>query len=135
MAIASLASFLSGFFFLSQNKYFNAFPPIFMIGIVLFYTMFFNAKDMKDVEGDLAAGSKTIPVIFGRKKGAKIVAGLFSAAFIIAPFFFGSSVLYFIFMPAAVIGYFLITRQKFDEKPVFAMYYICLAIWFVFIIK
>jgi 4-hydroxybenzoate polyprenyltransferase len=126
MAIASLASVLAGFFFLSRTKIFYIFPPLAMFGILVFYTLLFNVKDLKDVEGDKAEGSYTIPVIFGEKKGQRIVGLMFALSFLLLPLFFSTSSLYIISLPAAIAGYLLITKFPHKEKYFFILYFIWL---------
>lgn len=124
MAVGSLASVLAGFFFLSRAKVFYVFPPLVMFGILVFYTLFYNLKDLKDVEGDRAGGSRTIPVIFGEKNGERIVGLMFALSFLSLPLFFSVPSLYILSLPAAIIGYFLVTKFPHKEKSFFILYFI-----------
>jgi 4-hydroxybenzoate polyprenyltransferase len=124
MAVASLASILAGFFFISQNKIFYIFPPLAMLGILVCYTLLFNVKDLKDVEGDKTKGSYTIPVIFGEKMGQKIIGIMFALSFLLLPIFFSDAILYVLSIPASIIGYILITKFPRKEKSFFILYFV-----------
>ena len=124
MALASLASILAGFFFISQNKIFYSFSPLAMFGILVCYTLLFNVKDLKDVEGDRAEDCYTIPVIFGEKRGQKIIGIMFALSFLLLPIFFSDAVLFVLSIPASVIGYILITKYPRKEKSFFILYFV-----------
>ena len=95
-----------------------------MFGILVCYTLLFNAKDLKDAEGDKTGGIYTIPSIYGSKKGGKIVGVLFGLSFLLAPLFFSFPFLYVLSIPAAVAGYFLVTKFPQKEKYLFGLYFL-----------
>lgn len=126
MAVASLASVLAGFFFVSQTKIFYTFPPLAMLGILICFTLLFNVKDLKDVVGDKSGGSFTIPVIFGEEKGKLIVALMFALSFLLLPLFFSNPFLYFLSVPASIIAYILVMKFPRKENNFFVLYFVYL---------
>lgn len=128
IGLACLASVLAGFFFLSQNKDLRVFPSLIAGGIVLMYTLGANMRDMKDVEGDSSAGIRTVPTLFKTPGlGKKIVGSMLALSFLLAPVFFSFPALYFAAVPAAITGYALVTRKKYDEFYIFMLYFAFLA--------
>lgn len=131
IAIACLATILAGFFFVSPNKMIEAFPLMFALGIVVVFTLGVNIRDIKDIAGDHALGIQTLPVIFGRY-GRNVVGGMLSLSFLLAPIFFWPYVSFFIAVPSAVIGYWLCTKQNYNEKNIFFLFFIFLITSIVF---
>lgn len=123
ISIACLATVLAGFFFISEDKQLRIFPIAIAAGIMLIFTLGTNMRDMKDVEGDSAEGIKTLPVLFGRQ-GARVVGILLALSFLLVPLVFSSYILYIAALPAAVVGYKLITRKPYEEKRVFILFLI-----------
>lgn len=124
MSVMSLTSILAGFFFLSQNKTFYSFPPLAMVGILIFYTLLTNVKDLKDIEGDTANGILTIPVLMGKKKAFIICGGMVVLGLLLIPMFFTLPSLYIISFPAAIASYYFIVRKPYKEKYLFLIYFI-----------
>jgi len=65
IGIATLAIMLLGFFLASENQKIAAFPGSIAVLVVLFMTLVANARDLKDIDGDAAAGIWTIPTLLG----------------------------------------------------------------------
>ncbi len=125
ISIACLSTILAGFFFVSTNKHILTFPPILAIGILIVVTLAINFKDIKDISGDKANGVITIPTLFP-KHGVKIVALLFSLSIILVPLFLNFYFLYIFAIPCAIVGYKIITKKPYREKPVFILRFIFL---------
>lgn len=123
ISIACLSSVYAGFFFLSFDKTFRAFSPVFTLGIIVIFTLASNIRDLKDIEGDTENNIRTLPVIFGEKKGKLIVGILLALSFLIIPLFF--SLRLFIFsIPASFIGFKLATKTPYKEKNIFLLYFL-----------
>ena len=120
IGVASLATILAGFFFISGSKQAQAFPMFLAIGIVIMVTLAINVKDMKDIAGDTANGILTVPILFG-KSGPRVVAICFALSFLLVPVFLSFYLLYIIAIPAGIIGYKLVTRKPYREEPIFIL--------------
>ncbi len=122
---ASLATILAGFFFVSANKQIQTFPSLLALGIVIMVTLAINVKDMKDIEGDRADGILSLPVLFG-ENGVKIVGACLALAFLLVPIFLSFYALYIFSIPAAIVGYKLVTKKPYTEKPLFILRFVFL---------
>ncbi len=84
IGFASIAALFCGFTFSAGAGLLNRFP--FYHSFILFtaLTCAFTVKDINDYEGDKQNNIMTIPVLFGREKGRKIIAflALFSYLFL-----------------------------------------------------
>ena len=108
--------FVSGDFLLTSEL-----TVFFLIGL----TFVNNFIDIKDYEGDKAAGIKTIPGVFGLKK-AKFLIGLaylflyMAAYFVFQPFLtIDPSYVLAGFIFLGLVQFFLVNRKNYDEKPIF----------------
>ncbi len=127
IGVASLATILSGFFFISVNKQIQTFPSLLGLGIVLMVTLAINVKDMKDIEGDKANGILTLPILFG-KNGPKAVGVCFALSFLLVPLFLSFYSLYIIAIPCAYIGYRLVVKKPYRERPTIILRFMFLAL-------
>lgn len=127
IGIACLATVYAGFFFVSTHKEIYFFPPLLAVGIVIMVTLAINFKDIKDIEGDRASGILTLPILFG-KRGIQVVAICFALSIFLVPFFLSFYLLYVIALPASIIGYKLIMRRPYSEKPIFILRFFFLAL-------
>jgi 4-hydroxybenzoate polyprenyltransferase len=118
IALASLAAFAAGFYFASPDKTTRALPTAYIALIVLGLTLGENVKDIKDVEGDSAAGAYTIPTIFGEKIGKRIVGVMLAAAFLLVPLLLHWEVMFLPSLAAAALSYLLINRKPYRECDV-----------------
>ena len=127
ISVACLVTVLAGFFFISIDKRIQTFPILFALGIVVIFTLATNIRDIKDIEGDGKEGILTIPTIF-KKNGVKIVGILFAVSFLLTPIFLSFYLLYFIAIPAGVIGYVLVNKKPYNEKSIFMLYFVFFAL-------
>lgn len=131
ISVACLATILAGFFFLSPSKMIGVFPLMFALGIVVVFTLGVNIRDIKDIAGDRALGILTLPVIFGLH-GRNVVGVLLALSFLLAPIFFSPYVTFFTAVPSAVVGYWLCTKQNYNEKYIFLLFFIFLIASIIF---
>lgn len=122
ISVACLSTVFAGFFWISDNKKFSAFPALLIYGVMVMMTLASNARDIKDVEGDKKAGIPTLPVIFG-KKGVEITAALLGFSFLLVPIFFANYYLYFLALPAGFLAYKFATRKPYREIYIFLLYF------------
>lgn len=123
ISLACLATILAGFFFVSPDKILATFPTIYAVGIIVVFTLGLNIRDLKDIEGDRAAGIQTIPVLFG-EYGKQVVGALLALSFLLLPMFLNFYTLYILAIPSSIIGYKLCVREPYNEKLIFALYFI-----------
>lgn len=131
ISLCMLAAIISGFFLVSPIKYVSAFPDKLILAIVVIFFLLANVRDMKDVEGDKAAGIKTVPVLFGDVWGPKIVAVFAAAAFILVPLFSGIYILFIPAIPTAVLSWHFINKKPYKEKPLDITYFAFIFISFL----
>jgi 4-hydroxybenzoate polyprenyltransferase len=127
IAIACLTAFMSGFYFADSGKLISDFSWQALALILVFFTLFLNVKDIKDIEGDRENGVATIPVVFGEKWGREIVGVLLVTAFLSVPVIVGRWILFGPSLVAAALGYFLVMAKPYQEWKIFVVYFAYLA--------
>ncbi|MCP4675715.1 MAG: UbiA family prenyltransferase [Deltaproteobacteria bacterium] len=128
----SLAIFVMGFFL--RDGALTDIPGIVFAYFVIGFTTVANFIDLKDFEGDRAAGIKTIPVLLGLKR-AKLLCGAAFLVFYLSIFFaIGDLVL----LPALVVlgglQLYFITRTKYRELPVFVTLNASIIVFIIYVI-
>lgn len=131
-SVTCLATILAGFFFVSPDKMFSAFPAMYALGIVTVFTLNSNIRDLKDIAGDGESGIQTLPVLFGQY-GRHVVGILLALSFMLLPVFLSFYTLYILALPAAIIGYKLCVRQPYKETYIFALYFAFCALTLILI--
>lgn len=126
ISVVCLATILAGFFFVSIHKELQAFPPLIALGVLVIVTLAINFKDLKDIEGDKANGIITLATMFP-KNSHKIIGSLLSLSILLTPIFLSFYLLYIFAIPASVIGYKLVTKKPYNEKPIFTLRFVFLA--------
>lgn len=123
ISLCALVAVISGFFLVSVNKQVSAFPDRFIAGIVLIFFLGSHIRDMKDIDGDASIGVKTVPVLFGKVWGPRVVGIFASTAFVLVPVFLKSVALFIVSIPAALVVYLLVNRKPYKEKYIFYTYF------------
>lgn len=137
IAAASLIFTMAGFFMVSSSLEFADFPKKFILLIIICGTLAANLKDVKDIKGDVAVGTKTIPVIFGEKLGKKIIGAFMFCAMIIAPLILNQ---FWLVPPGLFFGifvFFAINKDNYHEKTVIAAYFaylLTISLFYIFYI-
>lgn len=119
ISLCKLSCALAGFFLISSSKVLAIFPTEAIVGIIVFFTLFTNIRDLKDIEGDRAGGIKTLAVLFG----PKFVGILIALAYLLLPLFFSIPYLYITSLPAALLSYYFCIRKPYKEFPLFIIYF------------
>ena len=101
LGVLSYLAAVAGFSALAGERAFVLFPPSVGWLLVLAFAAAFAAKDLKDIEGDRATGTVTLPVLFGPKAGRLVVALLVLVGYLLAPLFLPYGLLIW---PALVLG-------------------------------
>ena len=125
LSMVSLLWLFAGYFAAGAENI-SGFPISTALFVIFFITLSFNAKDLKDIEGDRKEGIKTIPVVFGEKKARKIIGLLIIASYLLAPLYLGLD--FMVFVPLsigfALANWILIVKLEKNEKPVLYIYFI-----------
>lgn len=134
-ALAFLFTVYAGFLLISVNTVF-AFPGKLALFILVTFALGTAVKDIRDCEGDKAAGIYTIPAIFGIEKGKKIIGFLTFFAFLLAPLIFFK---YFriLILPALFAGtlsFWLINKEKHTKNIYFCLFLVYLVFGLFFIL-
>lgn len=121
IGFALLSSVLAGFFLASPDKSLAALPGTLLFGIVLCYTLALNARDLKDVRGDAAAGIATVPTFiakrFGERNAFRVTGVLVALGLLLSPFFIPVPGLLIPAGIAAMLAYLACVRQPYREMP------------------
>ncbi len=125
ISVACLSSVFAGFFWISDDKKFSAFPALLIYGIIIMMTLASNARDIKDVEGDRANGIATLPVILG-VHGVRITGALLGLGFLLVPIFFSNYYLYVFAFPAGILAYVFATKKPYKEIYIFLLFFVFL---------
>ncbi len=126
VSLACLDIILAGFFLISLNKNITAFPFGLIVAIIIFFATVSNIRDLKDVDGDGAAGIKTIPVLLGLKKSKKLIAGIICIFFLLIPWYFQVSFLIIPSIIATILSWYFITQENYTEWKGFLVYMVYL---------
>ena len=122
IGFCSLTAIMAGFFTFSTVKIVSTFPPSWIIGIVIFFSLLPQVKDIKDIEGDRAAGIMTVPTLYGPVWGPRVVGAMAAIAYLIIPLLAHNSILWIGAVPAAVLSYMICIGKPFKERPIFIVY-------------
>lgn len=126
ISLACVSVVLEGFFLINSNKIITAFPFSLILAIIVFHLAFTNFRDLKDFEGDQAAGIKTIPVLLGLKKSKKLIAGFVCSFFLIIPWYFHISFLVAPSIVASLLYWYFINEENYKEWKAFSIFMIYL---------
>ncbi len=126
IGIATLAIMMFGFFLLSANKIFAAFPPSIALLVVLFMTLLTNVRDIKDIQGDAAAGIWTLPTLLGDRLSRAIIGILVFIAYASVPLLFPIQILWIPSLIVGAVSWIGLVRGK-GERFIFILYFLYLA--------
>lgn len=124
IALACLSGFMSGVFYLSAFKALTNVPGNVSLSILVFFTLFVNFKDLKDIEGDEASGVKTLPVIFGKKYGFAVTGAVIALGYLSLPFFLHQYSLLIASIPAAILSYIVVNKKPLKDKNFLYIYFV-----------
>ena len=128
IALASLSAAAAGFYFASPIQLAAAFPGRLLLLVLVFFTLVTNVKDIKDVDGDRAAGIATIPTMFKGSIGKTIIGAMLAIAFLSVPVILASAALFVPSIIAAAIGYYFAIAEPYHERWIFILYFIYAAV-------
>jgi 4-hydroxybenzoate polyprenyltransferase len=134
IGLCSLAAIMAGFAIVFGDQTLIVFPRTLALAFLGVFVLASNLKDLKDYEGDKAAGIKTIPSVFGLKYGRRII-GVFIALFpviLLSPLMSGigklmpATTLVTLTIPFMILGYWFTVNKS--EKWVFSLEFIFMII-------
>lgn len=120
IGLESALMFAAGF--TSQNPDIKLMPLNVFLMVLVVFSIASNIKDLKDLKQDKKEGIRTIPVIFGKKKGVKILALLSSLCFPLSTAMLGLWQLFIVSIVFGTLNGILLLKFK-TEKTVFACYF------------
>lgn len=126
IGIATLTMMLLGFFLVSTNQMLSAFPTSIALLTVFFMTLITNVRDLKDIEGDTAAGIWTVPTLLGDRLARRVIGGMTCIAYILVPLFIPVKSLWAPSLLVGIVSWLGLIRGK-GERFAFALYFLYLA--------
>ena len=104
--------------------------------VILFilFTMAANFIDLKDYEGDKAGGIKTLPTLLGLKKAKLYIGVFFLLNYLMIMKFVKEWYFVLIFAFIGLLQFYLINRNKYEEKYVMYLYIMTVLLFFICLI-
>lgn len=124
IGLCCIATFMAGFYIISPLKVVSILPNSAIIGIFLFFFLFWHVRDVKDIEGDRENKIPTVPVIFGKVWGRRVTGAISASAFLIIPLLSKIIILWLPAILATFFTYYFINRNPYSEKLVFLVYFL-----------
>lgn len=87
VSFACLSALLFGYYLVSENRVITDFPLALVLLVVGFFTIAVNFKDLKDIEGDRAAGVTTFATLLGQKNARRVFGGALTGALALGAMF------------------------------------------------
>lgn len=120
IGVNSLISAVCGFYVAGGAV--KDFPPFWALFILVPVSLMANFVDLKDTEGDKAAGIRTLPVIWGEVP-AKWLIGLFTfSAYAFVFVYFRSFWIGWLLLATCSVHVYLLFRKPYSEKPLFLLH-------------
>ncbi len=133
IALNALIAVVAGFSVIAGYETPKLFPHRVAIMIFVVFMFSINIKDIKDREGDLVEGIKTIPTIMGERLARAMIIMLTVLAYFSVPVILGITALYYFSIAGSVLGVYWLLKKKWDEGPYFVTYYVYSAVMFLFL--
>ncbi|HTK32971.1 MAG TPA: UbiA family prenyltransferase [Candidatus Paceibacterota bacterium] len=124
ISLACASMMVAGFFTFSQSKITSILPITAIIGIIVVSFFWAHIRDLKDIAGDQQEGILTVPVLFGKVWGPRIVAIFGGLAYIFAGIFIKNISVYVLSVIWAFATYYFCIRTPYKEKPLFILYFL-----------
>jgi 4-hydroxybenzoate polyprenyltransferase len=99
-----------------------SFPLSITIFFLVGVSLAINFIDLKDLSEDKKNGIKTLPVLLGMKNAKLLIGIFFAVAYFLAYFVFNNPSLLMPLAFFAVLEFYLINKENYDEKLVFIVY-------------
>lgn|GEM_PF-1622824 len=122
LGTVSAAAFLAGFSLFAGGRAFHLAPPGLLLLILAGVAAGFNAKDLKDIEGDRADSVWTLPVLLGERRGRRVIALLVALGFLMPAFLLPVRGLWLLAPPFAAAGLLFSLRFQKPDRPLLVLY-------------
>ncbi|HZI09832.1 MAG TPA: UbiA family prenyltransferase, partial [Myxococcus sp.] len=124
LVACSLVAMVAGFSVFTGADALLFFPRRVVLLLLVTFGVAFNFKDVKDVEGDRAAGHLTLPVLLGRTRGRQVVAALMFAAYCAIPLILGrGGPLWVAPLFGLATAYVILRGERPNEPVLFGLYF------------
>ncbi len=117
IGINSLLSAVCGFYVAGGAV--SGFPVFWLVFILVPVSLLANFVDLKDTEGDKAAGIRTLPVIYGEDFTRYFIAVCAVAAYMMTGFYFNSGWIALLLVGTCGAHFYLLFRKPYREKGLF----------------
>jgi len=128
LALNALLIAMAGFFLVSANQKFLAFPTENIWFILIGFSIFTNIKDFKDTEGDKKENIRTLPVLFGQENAKKIMTALVASFLLVFSFYKQNDYLLVFSVFFSILFYLLTRRKVFREIYFFYLFFLYLIV-------
>jgi 4-hydroxybenzoate polyprenyltransferase len=122
IGVATLAIMLLGFFLVSTNQQFGAFPAPVALLVFIFMTLVTNVRDLKDITGDSAAGIWTLPTLLGDRHSRSVIGVMMFVAYILVPIFIPIQILWIPSITIGIMSWIGLVKGR-SEEFVFSLYF------------
>ena len=128
LSFAALLTAISGYALFEFYKPFISFPlrPALLIFVPLFLSL--NFRDLADYRGDGKTNITTLFTIFGLEKGRQINAYLVFLSYLLVPVILRFYILFIATIPLGIASFYFCLKKPFNEKMIFYIYFILIAI-------
>ncbi|MEN3044788.1 MAG: UbiA family prenyltransferase [Candidatus Hydrothermales bacterium] len=133
LSLAALFSILYGFSVIEEKYYLKNFPLKLYLVFLFAFPFAMNFRDVLDLNGDKIQNVKTLPVIVGEKK-APLFAGIsLFFTYLLVAIILSKLIFYFLSLISGTLSLILSLRKKFEETPLFLIYFFYLILSIVII--
>ncbi|MFW6134326.1 MAG: UbiA family prenyltransferase [Elusimicrobiota bacterium] len=123
-----LIAMIAGFGIVAGRSIIYDFPIRLIIMVIVSLMTSINMIHLKDREGDIMDGIRTIPSMTTEKNAKITIAFLTIIAYISVPVILGMNILLYFSVIGAGIGSYLVLRKEWKEGPYFLTYFVYYAI-------
>ncbi len=127
IGLASAAFMLLGFYLVSYDQTLLAFPGRVVFLVVASMMLLTNVRDLKDIEGDRAAGINTLPVLLGDRRARRVMGVMTVGAYVLVPLCIPVQSLWVPSLIAGALSWHVLEQGR-SEKAIFLIYFSYLAV-------
>ncbi len=133
LALGALLAAISGYALFNSYKPFISFPPRAALFIFIPLFLSLNFRDLADYKGDGKTDITTLFTIFGIEKGRYINAFLVLLSYLLVPLILRFYPLFIATIPLGIVSTYFCIKKPLNEKMIFYIYFILIAILAVFV--
>jgi 4-hydroxybenzoate polyprenyltransferase len=133
LTLGALLAAISGYALFNSYRPFVSFPPRAALFILIPLFLSLNFRDLVDYKGDGKTDITTLFTIFGIEKGKYINAYLVLLSYLLVPVILRFYPLFIATIPLGIASFYVCIRKPFNEKMIFYIYFILIAILAIFV--